>query len=273
MKNLYTRTITGIFFIAIIVSSMILHPLSFTGVIFVIMIVGMTEFFRMVKPAKIYPQQTLGILIGSVAFLVPAIAGHGFISPKYLALLPVLIFALFVAELFRNKPNAIHNLAFTVFPVAYIAIPLTALVLLMSPLAAGEIASWHIVFSFFIISWSYDTFAYLTGMFLGKHKFFERISPKKTWEGTIGGLLFGLGAAYILSIFFFELTLIQWLFAALIIMVAGIFGDLSESLLKRRFEVKDSGNFFPGHGGVLDRFDAVLFSAPALFCYLILLNL
>lgn len=273
MKNLYTRTITGIFFVAIIIGSMLLHPMSFAGVIFVIMIVGMLEFFRLVKSDHIYPQKMLGVLIGSTAFILPVVASAGMISPKYLALLPVLIFLLFITELFRQKPHSIHNLAFTIFPVAYIAIPLTTLVLLMSPLVSGDIASWHVVFSLFIISWAYDTFAYLTGMLLGRHKLFERISPKKTWEGTIGGAIFGLVAAYILSIFFVELTMSQWLIAAVIIITAGTFGDLSESMLKRKFNVKDSGNFFPGHGGVLDRFDSLLFGAPAMFCYLILLNL
>jgi phosphatidate cytidylyltransferase len=273
VKNLYTRTITGIFFVAVITGSLILHPLAFAAVIFVIMIAGFLEFFRMVKSDHIFPQQVLGIFIGSIVYLIPIIAAQGMISPKYLAFLPLLIFVLFVAELFRDKPNTMQNLAFTIFPVAYLSIPLTALVLMMSPLVVNDQPHWHIVFGFFLISWSYDTFAYLTGMWLGKHKLFEKISPKKTWEGTIGGTLFGLLAAYILSVFFIELSVMQWLAAGIIIMVSGTFGDLSESLIKRKFNVKDSGNFFPGHGGVLDRFDSVLFAAPALFCYLILLNL
>jgi phosphatidate cytidylyltransferase len=273
VKNLYTRTITGIFFVAIIIGSLILHPLAFAAVIFVIMITGFVEFFRLVKNGHIFPQYVSGIFTGSIVYLIPVLAAQGLISPKYLALLPFLIFVLFVAELFRDKPNTMQNLAFTIFPLAYLSIPLTTLVLLMSPLVVNDQPHWHIIFGFFTISWSYDTFAYLTGMWLGKHKLFEKISPKKTWEGTFGGTIFGLIAAYILSVFFIELSVTQWLAAGLIIIVTGTFGDLSESLLKRKFSVKDSGNFFPGHGGVLDRFDSVLFAAPALFCYLILLNL
>lgn len=273
MKNLITRTITGIFFVAIIIGSMLLHPLSFACVIFVIMVYGLLEFFRIVKTDQIFPQQIAGIFFGSIAYLLPVIAASGIISPKFLALMPLLIIFIFITELYRKKPNAMQNVAFTIFPIAYISIPLATLVLLMSPLVSGEYAHWHILFGFFIISWSYDTFAYLTGMLLGKHKFFERISPKKTWEGTIGGTVFGLVAAYVLSVFFVELNAVQWIMAGLIIIVAGTFGDLSESLFKRMYNVKDSGNFFPGHGGVLDRFDSVLFAAPAMFCYLILLNL
>jgi phosphatidate cytidylyltransferase len=147
------------------------------------------------------------------------------------------------------------------------------LVFLMNPMVTGTQPRWHVIFSFFMILWSNDTFAYLVGITIGKHKLSEKISPKKTWEGLIGGIIFGLLAAYILSIFFKELMLWQWLIASLVINIAGIFGDLSESLLKRHFQVKDSGNILPGHGGILDRFDAVIFSAPALFCYLLLLNL
>ena len=273
MKNLITRTITGAFFVAIIIGSMILHPLSFAAVIFVIMVVGLKEFYKMVEQSKVHPQKALGYIAGSVVYLIPVLASQGMISPKHLAFLPGLVFIFFITELFRKKQHAIHNVAFSIFGVAYISIPLATLSMLLSPLAAGDPPTWHILFALFIISWSNDTFAYLTGIWLGKHKLFERISPKKTWEGTIGGTLFALLAAYILAEFFYELTILQWMGGALVIVVSGTFGDLSESMLKRKFEVKDSGNFFPGHGGVLDRFDSVLFSAPAFFCYLILLNL
>jgi phosphatidate cytidylyltransferase len=165
------------------------------------------------------------------------------------------------------------NITFSIFPIAYVSIPFAMLIFLMNPLVTGDQPHWHLLFSFFFILWSNDTFAYLVGITMGKHKFSEKISPKKTWEGVIGGILFGLLAAFIISIFFKELTLWQWLLAALSINISGIFGDLSESLLKRHFQVKDSGNIFPGHGGILDRFDSVIFAAPVLFCYLLLLNL
>jgi phosphatidate cytidylyltransferase len=166
----------------------------------------------------------------------------------------------------------VNNLAFSIFPIAYITIPLSMLIYLLSPAVTGEDAHWHYVLAYFVILWSHDTFAYLTGIILGKHKLFEKVSPKKTWEGSIGGLVVGLTAAYVLSLFFTELLLWQWLLAAIIISVTGTLGDLSESLLKRSFHVKDSGTTFPGHGGVLDRFDAVLFSAPSLLCYLLILK-
>jgi phosphatidate cytidylyltransferase len=273
VQNLYTRTITGVIFVALIIGSLILHPLAFLSVIFFIMVTGMLEFYKLAGSNTVSPNRALGLVAGSVVYFIPALAALGIISPKYIVILPLFIIVVFVAELFRNKPNSLQNIAFSIFPIAYISIPLSILIFLLSSMVTVNQPHWHIAFSFFIILWSHDTFAYLTGIIIGKHKLFEKISPKKTWEGTIGGTIFGLLAAFVLSLFFKELNTWQWLVGALIIIVSGTFGDLSESLLKRMFNVKDSGNFFPGHGGVLDRFDAVFFAAPALFCYLILLNL
>lgn len=273
MQNLYTRTITGIFFTALIIGSLILHPLAFAAVIFVMMVVGLLEFFRLAGSQEIYPQQFLGFIAGAIMYIVIALIALEMVSVWYLAIFPLLFLIFFIAELYRNRPNSLLNIAFSIFPIAYISIPFAMLIFLMNPLVIGKNPHWHVLFAFFFILWSNDTFAYLVGMAMGKHKLFEKISPKKTWEGTIGGIFFALLAAFILSLFFKELVLWQWLVAAMIINISGIFGDLSESLLKRHFNAKDSGSILPGHGGILDRFDAVIFSAPALFCYLLLLNL
>jgi len=273
VQNLYTRTITGIFFTALIIGSLLLHPLAFAAVIFVMMLVGLLEFYRLTGSQEIHPQKVLGFIVGAIMYIVLALIALEMVSAWYLAVLPLLFLIFFMAELYRNRPNSLLNIAFSIFPVAYISIPFAMLIFLMNPLVIGKNPHWHLLFAFFFILWSNDTFAYLVGMAVGKHKLFEKISPKKTWEGTIGGMFFGLLASFILSLFFKELNMWQWLLAAMIINISGVFGDLSESLVKRYFQVKDSGNIFPGHGGVLDRFDAVIFSAPALFCYLLLLNL
>jgi phosphatidate cytidylyltransferase len=273
VKNLVTRTITGVFFVAAIIGSMVWHPAAFMAVAYILMIAGMLEYFRIVSSGDVFPQRYNGLAAGSIVFLLPSLASLGWISPKFLVILPTLVMLFFAAELFRNKPNSLQNLTFTLLPVGFIAIPMATLFLLMSPLVTEDQPHWHLLFGFFIISWSYDTFAYLTGIWLGKHKLFEKISPKKTWEGTGGGAIFGLVAAMVMSVFFPVLTPAEWIAGGLIIMVTGTLGDLSESLLKRNCHVKDSGTFFPGHGGVLDRFDSILFAAPAFFCYLILLNL
>jgi phosphatidate cytidylyltransferase len=125
-----------------------------------------------------------------------------------------------------------------------------------------------ILLAVFVTIWVNDTGAYLVGVTLGKHRLFERISPKKSWEGFFGGAFFALISAYVFSLFIKDLSLIQWLIFSEIIVIFGTFGDLAESLLKRTLNMKDSGNVIPGHGGLLDRFDSMLLAAPAVYLFL-----
>jgi phosphatidate cytidylyltransferase len=273
VQNLIKRTITGIIAIILIIGSLIVHPYAFTIALLIIMLFGLHEFFHLAGNGDVYPQQTMALFNGTVMLILIALVALEFISPVFLIFLPLLIMFFFTAELFRNKPNVLQNLTVSLFPLIYITLPLSTVMFMLSPMITGNSPHWRLAFGFFAILWINDTFAYLTGSLMGKHKLFERISPKKTWEGTIGGILSGLLASYILSLFFNELSTWQWLAGALIITITGTLGDLSESLLKRKFNVKDSGNFFPGHGGVLDRIDSGLFSAPSFVFYLILLNL
>lgn len=132
--------------------------------------------------------------------------------------------------------------------------------------------SFQIILGFFILLWVNDTGAYLAGRFFGKHKLFERISPNKTWEGSIGGTLVTVAGAYILSIFFTNLNLTNWVVLSILVAVFGGLGDLAESMLKRSLGVKDSGKLLPGHGGVLDRIDGLLLSVPFVYSYLHLIS-
>ncbi|MCU0371089.1 MAG: phosphatidate cytidylyltransferase, partial [Bacteroidales bacterium] len=211
MQNLFTRTITGIIFVALIIGSLILHPLAFVVMIFFVMVIALLEFFHLANNNGVFPHKALGLTAGSIIYLIPALVALDKISAYYLIFLPLLIIIIFVTEFFRTKPNPLQNVAFSIFPVTYISIPLSMLIFLMSPLVTGGQLHWHMPFSFFIILWSHDTFAYLTGMAFGKHKLFEKISPNKTWEGTAGGITVGLIAAFILSLFFRELNTWQWL--------------------------------------------------------------
>jgi phosphatidate cytidylyltransferase len=273
VQNLFARTITGIVFISCIIGSLVWHPVAFAVVIFILMIIGLKEFYQLSHLHNIHPDRYSGYAVASAMYILLVLYALGIISHLGLTGLVPLVFIFFVGEMFRSRENSIVNLAFSIFPVAYITIPLAMLVFLAGPTITGENPYWQYPLAFFIILWSHDTFAYLTGIILGKHKLMEKISPKKTWEGSVGGTIFGLLAGYILSLFFPQLNMWQWLGAAMIIVVTGTLGDLSESLLKRSFHVKDSGTTFPGHGGVLDRFDAVLFSAPSFLCYLLLIRI
>jgi len=133
--------------------------------------------------------------------------------------------------------------------------------------------SFHYPLAFLMMLWSSDTGAYIFGVKFGKHRLFERHSPKKSWEGFIGGLICSALTAYVLSLYFTELSLFHWLIVASIITVTGTLGDLSESMLKRSLSTKDSGTFLPGHGGFLDRFDGLLIAAPLVYFYLHLISL
>ncbi len=137
-------------------------------------------------------------------------------------------------------------------------------------LEGAETYHKELVLAFFVIIWVDDTFAYLSGMLLGKHKLFKSISPNKTWQGTIGGAIFSLVAAWIFSIFSPWLDVTTWLAFASVLIIFGTFGDLVESMFKRRLGIKDSGDIMPGHGGILDRLDSVLIAAPFIFVFIIL---
>jgi phosphatidate cytidylyltransferase len=128
--------------------------------------------------------------------------------------------------------------------------------------------TYEILLIYFLLIWANDTGAYLFGVSIGKHKIFPRISPKKSWEGFFGGLFFTAIVAWAISLYFHNITFAHWLVIGLLSAIIGVFGDLVESMLKRSIDVKDSGKFLPGHGGVLDRFDSVFLSAPIVFAYL-----
>lgn len=178
---------------------------------------------------------------------------------------------MFICELYRKSATPIANIGTTILGAIYVALPMSLLLILPTLLGRGEWNPWIIMFHIFII-WANDVFAYLFGITLGKHRLFERVSPKKSWEGFIGGLLGAMAMGYVASTFM-NGNAVQWIGMALIAAITGVFGDLVESLFKRSVDVKDSGNIIPGHGGWLDRFDALIISAPFVFIYLVLCKL
>ncbi len=175
-----------------------------------------------------------------------------------------LMFVVLISELFSKNPNS-ETLSKSVFALLYVTFPFSTLLILAYPNA-----SFSLVYPLgvFIFLWANDSGAYIIGSLIGKHKMFERISPKKTWEGTIGGILVSILASIIYAQFYTKLALSEWLILAGMTAILGTFGDLYESMLKRRAGVKDSGKIMPGHGGLLDRFDSLLFAAPAAWVYL-----
>jgi phosphatidate cytidylyltransferase len=269
VSNLALRFITGFFGVAIMVACILWSAASFCLLFLFISLASLNEFYKLSQKAGIRPQKYLGLVTGLAVFLGVSIFSNKVLQPALILqiLFIPLAFAIFIAELYRKTENPFNNIAWTLLGIFYISLSLALFTWVPFTDLFGEYKP-HIVLGFFIILWAGDTGAYFAGMNLGKRKLFERHSPKKSWEGSIGGALASFIAAYIISIYFTELPLIHWLAITVIIIVAGTLGDLVESMLKRSIEIKDSGGVLPGHGGFLDRFDGVFIAAPFVFTYL-----
>ena len=273
LKNFFIRAISGIVMFAVLVGATLLSKLTFALFLLAITLGGEWEFYRLAKKSGASPQHGIGLLAGGLLIIAATAILHemGAVTLLALATFMVLIPMPFLFELYRKSPTPIANLGITYAGVIYVALPMSLLMFFPLMLGNGEWQPWSVIFYIFLI-WANDVFAYLFGITLGKHRLFERISPKKSWEGFFGGLLgamvMGFVAAKVL-----DANVAMWIGLALIAAITGVFGDLVESLLKRSVDVKDSGNVIPGHGGWLDRFDALVYSVPFAFLYLAIIEI
>ena len=280
MKNLMVRTLSGLVLVAVFVGAVLGSRWSFGALLLLILVGGQTEFYKLARETGLSPQRWMGLAVGVLLFALNFIVFRQFSrsvtdeaggAVLYLLLyIGLLLPTLFVCELFRRSATPLANLGATLLGVLYVAVPLS--LLLYVPVLAGD-GVWRpeTVLCYIFIIWANDVFAYLVGMTFGRHRLCERLSPKKSWEGFFGGLAgavaTGLAAAYALDANYWV-----WGGLALVASLSGVAGDLVESMFKREAGVKDSGQVIPGHGGVLDRFDALLLSAPYVFLYLLLVG-
>jgi phosphatidate cytidylyltransferase len=249
-----------------IIVSLLIHKFLFFSLFLFFSIFCLWEFYQLTKHIQVKPQIYSGLFISVTAFLYSFLDASGDLSwPMYL--IPVLmVFFVPVIELYRNTANPLTNIAATFFGIIYTGLPfvlMNYLVFFNSSFFDGRI-----LLGIFILIWGADSAAYLFGTRLGRNRLFERISPKKSWEGFIGGLITALLLSVLLAQFIEKLDLLQWLIIALITSIAGMYGDLTESMFKRHIKVKDSGIFLPGHGGILDRLDSLILSVIPIFIYL-----
>lgn len=266
IKGLVKRAITGAIFLIILVGSILYSPYTFTGIFFVVLVLANAEINRMISLPTVRPNILLSSILTKLTYLLPVGAMLGLFDYKWIMLLLVIILLIPIMELYRNRPNPMVNIAYSLLPAIYLALPLT---LLVSLAWHGESFNPYPVLGMFIVIWVSDTGAYLFGTLFGKHKLFERISPKKTWEGSIGGGVAAiLTATFILYRFIPLLSQWEWFMVSVLIVIFGTLGDLMESLLKRSVGVKDSGNLMPGHGGILDRFDSALTASVVFWLYM-----
>lgn len=268
MSNLATRTITGIAIVLLVIFSVVLSRYAFAALFLAITILGLWEFYSLLEKVDIRPNKILGIVAGAFLFSSNALVALEIASLDILLLNFMLVFFVFLFELYRNLPNPFTNVAFTFFGLLYVAVPFALLNYLPNPAFIPGAYNHNIVLGVFFLIWVNESGAYLVGSSLGRHRLFERISPKKTWEGTSGGGILCLATAGLISLFFKELSLVNWMVMGALVVVFSTYGDLFESMLKRSIKTKDSGSILPGHGGILDRFDGVIMAVPFIFVYL-----
>lgn len=276
-KNLVTRSITGVLFVAIMVTCF-LRPITMILVFTLITGMAIWEFTGLVNTYKnVTVNRAVTTLAGIYLFISIAGINSGIIQTNgvFIPYLLTIVY-LFISELYVKSKDAVNNWAYTMLSQLYIALPLSTInVLAFRESNDGMNYFYYLLpLSIFIFLWTNDTGAYCTGSLLGKHKLFPRISPRKSWEGSIGGGVLVLFVAALISYLesqgnnLSNLNLIEWLGLGLVVVVFGTWGDLVESLFKRTLGIKDSGNILPGHGGMLDRFDSSIMAIPASVIYL-----
>lgn len=277
MMNLIKRILSGAIYIALIVTAILLldnSPVMYLLVFSLLIVLGIGEMITMAKndAHQSWLVNVIDMLGGIGVFVAFYMHYEGqTIHSRALWLLPIATYVILrtIVQLYRPRQNAVHSLERSFFSLGYIAFPVALLNCIMS------ITAPRLLLGMFMFIWLYDTGAYCVGVLIGRHRLFERISPKKSWEGVIGGVLACVAGAYVTHKWFDEFFQVPeqtiWLGLSVVVAVFATFGDLVESLIKRTVGVKDSGHILPGHGGILDRIDSLLLVAPAVLIYLLLI--
>ncbi len=290
LKTFTTRAITAIIFVVILLAGICFNYLSFSILFFLVSIWGLIEFYQLAEKLGAKPYKVLGIIVGILLFLFSIISNSNYFlfipTEAFFSVILVCAFLLFINALFDSKPNTALNLGYTVLGVVYSVLPFMLLLSITCMDKAftfnNKTENWindfapynfHYVLGIILLIWASDVAAYLVGSFIGKNKLFERISPGKTWEGSVGALIINIGCAFLVANWFPELALKHWIVISVLVSIFGTIGDLVESMFKRQAGVKDSGKIMPGHGGILDRFDSLLFVSPFIYAYLTIVKL
>ena len=266
MNNFVKRTLSGFLFATLIISSILLSRYYVFLAVFAL-IAGLTirEFHKLTNHNTGVNVNLWLSMIGAVLLFVTSyLFANKAVDYPIFSIYGFYIILVLISGLYAKKSNPIHNWAYFVLGQILVALPFSLLnfILFINGLQP------YILLAVFVTIWVNDTGAYLVGVTFGKHRLFERISPKKSWEGFVGGALAALISGYLFSMYIPEINLMNWLIFSEIIVIFGTYGDLMESLVKRTVDVKDSGTIIPGHGGLFDRFDSMLLAAPVIFIYL-----
>lgn len=278
-NNFIQRAVTGVLFVIVLVGCILYSPLSF-GILFtIISVLSVHEFAQLVsKSSEVSINKTITALGGAYLFLaLMSFCTQQSVGARvFLPYLGLLLYMM-ITELYLKKKNPTGNWAYSMLSQLYVALPFALLNVLAfqnSPETGSVTYNPILPLSIFVFIWLSDTGChYCVGSLIGKHRLFERISPKKSWEGSIGGGIFSIASSLGFAHFFPFMPGWQWVGLAIVVVIFGTWGDLTESLMKRQLGIKDSGNILPGHGGMLDRFDSALMAIPAAVVYLYALTM
>jgi len=274
INNLIIRIFTGIIFVVILLGSILYSKYSYAIVLGIVQLLALFEFYGLIENHAKTPVSKFLNIVGGIFLFAGSFLFFAGINNSLIILVPYICYflILFVCELYLKRADPLKSLAYSSLGQLYIAVPFSLLSYLAFSYTADGTYHYVYILALFLFVWVNDSFAYVFGVTLGKHKMFERISPKKSWEGFAGGALCAIGSSVIFAHYFTALPLWGWIGFAVVVVVAGTLGDLVESLFKRTLNVKDSGKMLPGHGGILDRFDSMIMAIPALFIYLELIK-
>jgi phosphatidate cytidylyltransferase len=262
MNESITRSLSGFVYVVLLVTATLFSEKSFLILFGVFLLISIYEFCNLIALNKIYSS-----LIGLLLYVLFAIIDLSQ-KTKYALIIATLFVSLnLINSLFKNRRIPLDKTSKYVYLLGYLILP----IIILTKIAISNYTGAYqprIIISLFILIWTNDTFAYIVGKSIGKTKLFESISPKKTVEGFIGGMVFAILAAVLIELYFIQMRFIFWTITAVIVAIFGTIGDLIESKYKRMAGVKDSGKIMPGHGGILDRLDSVIFVAPFIYLFL-----
>ena len=271
-SNFLQRAITGILFVGVLVGCILYDPWTFSALFVVISALTIREFGHLINQVEgVSINKNITMLAGVYLYMAVMAFCTNLSGSKIFLPYLLLIMYLMISELYLKKENPVMNWAYSMLSQLYIALPFAMLNVLSfhtSPMDTSVSYNPILPLSVFVFIWLSDTGAYCVGSLIGRHRLFERISPKKSWEGSIGGGIVAIGSSFIFAHYFPIMNMAEWAGLALIVVIFGTWCDLTESLLKRQLHIKDSGAILPGHGGMLDRFESALMAIPAAVVYL-----